>query len=402
MLILPLDAFADDAHKVVDYEDWAQHVAEKPLARPERKLLVRRGQMSDVERWAFDEHRIAFVARAVCNTPAMAEVNDQLMPLLRTNRLLGKVPRAGIGLDGLGSYGKTTIVLELGRRWERSLRERHHLPFDREVATPDGNRWIPVAFVTLSGETTERGVLESIADYFRIPERRRGATNSDRQRAIVNVMVGARTELLIVDDFHHLKPRSKSYDAASEFLKTLVNQTSVTPVIAGVQLLEAGLFDEGGQSLRTPTAGRIARVSVESYRLTQEHEAYAWNGLVKDLESTIVLANQKAGDLVKLEMYLFQRTGGVVGSLARVLRIATTMAIEHGTERITKKLLDQITLDHAAESAYAEMCRNSGPPSAKGTDRVATGSNTSKPKQQPRKRTSGPSELARRGRGVQP
>lgn len=384
--ILPADPLVDAATKIVHYGDWQRYVAEQLFTLPDPAGLSRLADMTTSERAAFDALRIACVARTVCNTPVMEEVKAQLFPLLRMNRYVMNVPRAGVGLDGLGSYGKTTIALELGRQWERHLRTEHEFPWGAEVMTPEGGLWIPVAFVSLSGETSERGVLESVADFYGIPVRRRGTTNSSRLTALVNTMRAARTELIIFDDFHHLKPYSKSYDAASAFLKTITNQTNVTPLVAGVRLLQAGLFDEGDQpGLRTPTAGRIARLEVGSFDLNDERGAIAWRGLLAGFASTVFLARQESGDLEALETYLFSRTSGVVGSLARLVRVGVTIAIETGVERITKGLFDQIPLDHAAEAARA--ARTSPPATTPVT----------RPKKRP---AAGPTKLARRGRGV--
>ncbi|MDH6493676.1 hypothetical protein M2157_009763 [Streptomyces sp. SAI-127] len=46
---------------------------------------------------------------------------------------------------------------------------------------------------------------------------------------------------------------------------------------------------------------------------------------------------------------LHQRTAGRIGSLTRLIRQAAITAICDGTERITKKSLDAIRLDHLAE-----------------------------------------------------
>lgn len=54
----------------------------------------------------------------------------------------------------------------------------------------------------------------------------------------------------------------------------------------------------------------------------------------------------------RLAPYLHQRTGGRIGSLSRLIRQAAITAICDGSERITKPLLDTVTLDHLAEEHY--------------------------------------------------
>jgi hypothetical protein len=52
-----------------------------------------------------------------------------------------------------------------------------------------------------------------------------------------------------------------------------------------------------------------------------------------------------------------QRTAGRIGSLARLIRQAAITAICDGTERITKKALEAIQLDHLAEEASRPRTR---------------------------------------------
>jgi len=126
---------------------------------------------------------------------------------------------------------------------------------------------------------------------------------------------------------------------------------------------------------------------VGSFDLNDERGAVAWRGLLEGFASTVLLAKQGAGDLEALETYLYSRTSGVVGSLARLVRVGVTVAIETGAERITKGLLEQIPLDHAAEAARA--ARTSPP--------ATTPVTRSKKRPAP---PAGPTKLARRGRGV--
>lgn len=52
-----------------------------------------------------------------------------------------------------------------------------------------------------------------------------------------------------------------------------------------------------------------------------------------------------------MDRYLHQRTGGMIGSLLRLIRSAAIQAILDGTERITRTTLDCIDVDMAASTA---------------------------------------------------
>jgi hypothetical protein len=69
------------------------------------------------------------------------------------------------------------------------------------------------------------------------------------------------------------------------------------------------------------------------------------------MEQTLRLHRHQPGTLTRLDRYLHQRTGGMIGSLSHLLRAAAISAILDHSEQITRELLDAITVDHAAESA---------------------------------------------------
>lgn len=71
--------------------------------------------------------------------------------------------------------------------------------------------------------------------------------------------------------------------------------------------------------------------------------------MVATLEQTLRLHHHRPGTLVGLDRYLHQRTGGMIGSLSHLIRGAAIEAILDGSEKITRRLLGGIDLDHAAE-----------------------------------------------------
>ncbi len=54
---------------------------------------------------------------------------------------------------------------------------------------------------------------------------------------------------------------------------------------------------------------------------------------------------------------LHRRTSGMIGSLSHLIRGAAIEAILDGSEQVTRKLLDTIDVDHAAESGTARRPR---------------------------------------------
>ena len=120
-----------------------------------------------------------------------------------------------------------------------------------------------------------------------------------------------------------------------------------TFVYAGIDVEREGLFSgtRGSQ-----IAGRFTLIPTLPFPLAAE-----WQGLVATLEDALCLHRHQPGALAALHEYLHRRTGGMIGSLSHLIRGAAIEAILDGSEQVTRKLLDTIDVDHAAQSSTA--CR---------------------------------------------
>ena len=54
---------------------------------------------------------------------------------------------------------------------------------------------------------------------------------------------------------------------------------------------------------------------------------------------------------MRLDEYLYRRSGGMIGSLSQLVRGAAIVAIEDGSEQISKQLLDSVAVGYAAQRA---------------------------------------------------
>jgi hypothetical protein len=80
--------------------------------------------------------------------------------------------------------------------------------------------------------------------------------------------------------------------------------------------------------------------------------------LVASLESTLRLRHHKAGTLTAMAQDLYRRTGGMIGSLSQLVRGAALLAMEDGTEQITREHLELVPLDYAAQASGAAARRS--------------------------------------------
>ena len=99
-------------------------------------------------------------------------------------------------------------------------------------------------------------------------------------------------------------------------------------------------------------AGRFTVIPATPFAYGTAEQREQWRALVATMESTLRLHKHQPGSLVALDEYLYRRSGGMIGSLSQLIRGAAILAIEDGSERITRDLLDIVPVDYAAERGH--------------------------------------------------
>ena len=116
-----------------------------------------------------------------------------------------------------------------------------------------------------------------------------------------------------------------------------------TFVYAGIDVERNGLLSgTRGEQI----AGRFGMIRTAAFPRGEY-----WTGLISALEDSLRLHRHQPGALAGLEEYLHRRTGGMIGSLLRLIRGAAIQAVLDGTEEITRTALDSIGVDIASETA---------------------------------------------------
>ncbi len=245
-------------------------------------------------------------------------------------------------LDGLGTLGKTTILKSLGKRFEREFNGTYPAedPEQQDLV-------IPVAFVSMSAKATPKDLSLRLARYYNLalPRSTKGITKIDVTSAVVECAKNHCTQVIMVDDAHFINIRTEQGQLANDHFKDLMNETGVTFVFAGIDC--KSLLSEGhANSRRSQIGGRMIYQQINPMM----QDAEAWTRVLTDLEQLLVLGNLPAGTLsVNFHDYLYQRTGGSIGSLMNLIRKAARVAVETGGEVITEALLEDIEIDSNAE-----------------------------------------------------
>jgi len=277
----------------------------------------------------YDEERLDYHTRlGVVGTSVLRQgvTTGRRLTLLNRHAISA---RRGLILSGAAGTGKTTAITQLGKTHEATDRARH----------PGWER-IPVIYVTVPPAATPRMLAMEFARFLGLPIPAR-ANMTDIIEAVCGVAIDTSASMVLVDEIHNMQLATRSGAEVSDTLKYLSERIAATFVYAGIDLERQGLFSgiRGSQ-----IAGRFTLIRTLPFPLADE-----WRGLAATLEDALRLRRHQAGTLAGLDRYLHQRTGGMIGSLSHLIRGAAIEAIQSGTEQITRKLLDTIDIDHAAQ-----------------------------------------------------
>ncbi|MGW3461362.1 TniB family NTP-binding protein [Streptomyces olivaceoviridis] len=307
---------------------WSEWIRFVDAAAPQ---LAGEGPFSEEER--LDYHS-QFV---VLSTPVMDEISLALRRLMILNRRHDGTARRGLIVSGPPTTGKTTALQQLGRAFHLAERRR------RGSESDEGR--LPVAFVAVPPAATPKMLVSEFARFLGLPVAAR-MNQAQITDAVVGTLRDLGTGLVLVDDIHLLDTRTRAGAETSDQMKYLSERVGATFVYAGVAVEDSPLLTgiRGAQ-----LAGRFKLLSNPPLPYGSREQQAAWRGLLDGMEDALRLEQHRAGSLGRMAGYLHTRTGGRIGSLSALIREAAITAILDGTEKITKKQLEAVQLDHLAE-----------------------------------------------------
>ncbi|NLU78792.1 AAA family ATPase [Micromonospora sp. HNM0581] len=317
-------------------EGWRRFVdyqPEPPAALSAEQLLA----LTRSRRAAHDEARREYHAELpLVNTPIIRQMLGTGRLLVQLNRRQVSA-RRGLILSGASGTGKTTALTQLGRTHERAVRKRH----------PDSRHRLPVAYVTVPPAATAKMLAVEFARFYGLEFSAR-ANMPDIVNAVCATAANTGIELVLVDEIHNLNLATRAGAEVSDQLKYFAERLPATFVYAGIDVEAEGLFaGVRGRQI----AGRFTLIASTPFAYGTTEQRTAWRSLIATLEAMLRLHRHTPGTLVGLDEHLYRRTSGMIGSLSQLIRGAAILAIEDGTEQITRDLLDLVPVDFAAEKA---------------------------------------------------
>ncbi|MFH7599796.1 TniB family NTP-binding protein [Streptomyces racemochromogenes] len=282
------------------------------------------------------EERLAYHSDFVTiRTPAINTISTTVRTLMVLGRHQRATARPSLIVTGPPTTGKTTALLQVGRAC--------HLA---ETTRTGNHDQVPVAYVLVPPGASAKTLATEFARFLGIPITHR-ITQAQIMTSVCDTYTRAGVRLIMIDEIHRLNPRTSTGAEATDLLKDLTERIGAAFVYAGIDVTTTPLFTgtRGAQ-----LAGRATLIDCDTIP-ARRGTSQPFRDLVAAMEACLDLTQHRAGSLVRLAPYLHTRTGGRIGSLARLLRQAAITAILDGTERITKAALETVVLDHLAEDS---------------------------------------------------
>lgn len=236
--------------------------------------------------------------------------------------------RARIMIGGAGD-GKTRLLRKLeAQPWAKG---------DTTGATGD---LIPLKYVEVPSRVNPRELVKTLLEAFGEQALARQSAE-DIMDDLVPLFLGVGLRLLLLDEAHWLmKSKSKEVrEANAEFLKSLLNRTGVSIVLAGMEELDL-LHDQFHAQMRRRLLGKVV---LRPYRWASADERKYFIGILRKYEQALDLpmASGLGGDEVARRLFLVSR--GSLGVVVQYLNNALESVDARGGRNIT---LEDLSIAH--------------------------------------------------------
>lgn len=332
-------------------EGWRDFVEQPTPSTPQHHSAKELEAMEPAMKKRYDSVRIQYAAKMPPITKLFERSHEELSLLTMINEHRPPGARPGIAIDGDPGNGKTTVVTEFGRKYEREQRALHP-----DELTSEGHEFLPVVYVNVDAYPTIKGLNRALLEFYGIVLK--NSSTHEMTGLVFDCAKLCATSLIIIDDVHMLELHRNSDRDVNNHLKRLANDARATFVYAGVGLEKRGFMMEGimdEDAKLSQISRRFKRIPAAPLSRFDQKDRELMNGILNLYEKQLPLANARPRDLVSHASYIWDRTQGVIGSISQLVTEAYARAILTGKERITKDLIESMTLVQAAESGFESM-----------------------------------------------
>jgi hypothetical protein len=287
-------------------------------------------------------------------TPMSKAVNDLIVNRLQLNApKTSPGTRDGLLINGEAYAGKTETSCWAAADFEDLWSEvRAVLGLGPVPGTRD--TFVPIGYCRLPPKATPKGLCKVILDIY---GDRHPGTQDDLVRATRDAVRDHRTTALLIDDITRLKLQRQDGQDTFDLIRELMD-ISVTLVLIGVNIPKSGLLRGARRDPRTgqwvfpagsysdsAAAQHGLRFDLVNLQKFKQGDA-AFLDHLTGIEDQLRLWDATDGMLTSDGMaeYLYDRTGGSIGLLRRLIEDGCAAAMKTGEECLTRDLLDDIRI----------------------------------------------------------
>lgn len=267
------------------------------------------------------EERIRLVEQIYINYPRLEEVIKMIEHCHQYSKHSAE-PECLL-ITGVTGAGKTTLYKRYEQKFPRYITEDGTIVPVLSVAIPVPSRvksLVTRLLVTLGDPLAEKGTI--LNQTFRLKK----------------LLKECGTELIIMDEFQHFIDRDskKILQTVSDWLKDLLNETHIPVVLIGMPYSDQIL--EANKQLKRRFA---ARTSLAPFGWETDEEQEEFRKFLKVLDRRLPLMERSHLADTEIAYRIYCATEGTVAYVMKLVRRATAIALEQGSEQLTLEILAQ-------------------------------------------------------------
>lgn len=262
------------------------------------------------------KERVAFVNR------------DHWIGYQQAKRILGQLHDVVEAQD----VSRVPNVLIVGRsgNGKSSILERFMNQHPIQI-TESGAPYVPILRIDMPDTPDESELWSTILWALGISHRERDPAQIKKRQA-KSTLIYVKAKILVIDELNNLVNAKKGAADLLSAIKEINNQLKISIVAAGTQAAINALNSEPQMKTRFDPAPLDRWTLDEEYlRLLMSYER------LLPLPKPSVLASRT------LAAVIYRMAGDTIGGTVKLIKLATTKAIQTGADRITVGLLDQLT-----------------------------------------------------------
>lgn len=282
----------------------------------------------------FEDSSLKQSHAALIRYPRFKDLHGDIRQCQYLSKLSGE-PQC-MSLEGLPGAGKTTLVKEYAKAFPRIETEERTL--------------IPVFYVPTPSPVTIKGMASKMLEKMGDPGYARGKGRIDSlDTRLIEHLKTSKTELVILDDFHHLvdSVTNRILAKVSDWLKALIKDAEVPFLVVGVQGQVEMILRANSQLSRLFSVREVLHpFTWDTHKLSSIKE---FAHFIEYAEKAIQMPLTTHIRRVELLYRLYYVTGGVVANIMNLLRAAQLMALIRKSPTIELDDLSQAFQKHLSK-----------------------------------------------------